>query len=204
MEEIIKKINQLKRRLYVIYIILLTVYIATVNSYALFSLYPALKQQSHGAHFVTIAIYLLLISPLIIIAYVKRKSTNLRIIIGGLGALAIATGIRYMIEPTPLLQLVHHGVLYLITGFAEEYLWRGVLWKSVSKKTNSLLLTLLIVTVHFTLLHIPYAILRTDMAIVFLLQVFVLGMVLGTVRHYAKNIRIPAFFHAITNMISYT
>lgn len=204
MEEIVKKINQLKRRLYVAYVILLTFYIATINSYALFSLYPALKHHSHGAHFVTIAVYLLLISPLIIVAYVKRESINSKIIMVGLGSLAIATGVRYMIEPTPALQLVHHAILYLITGLSEEYLWRGVLWKSVHKKTKSLLFTVLIVTIHFTLLHVPYAILRTDASVMFLLQVFGLGLTLGLARHYAKNIRIPAFIHAIVNMISYT
>lgn len=204
MEEIIAKINQFRRKLYVMYLIILTIYIATINSYALFSLYPALKQDSHEAHFLTILVYLLLISPLLMIAYAKSNTINWRIFMIGLAALAVATGVRNLIEPTPVLQLIHHSVIYLITGLSEEYLWRGVLWKTVFKKTNSLLNTILIVTLHFTILHVPYALMRKESAVFFLGQVFVLGLVLGVFRYKSKNIRLPAFLHSIVNMISYT
>jgi membrane protease YdiL (CAAX protease family) len=186
-------------------IITLTAYIFVVNSYALFSVYPALKQADHRADLVTVSIYLLLILPVVVYTFRHAAARpRLRFIIGGMFFLAVATYIRSRLQPLAADTLLLHAGFYALSGFAEETLWRGILWKLIARRSTSKRLTLLLVTCHFALLHVPFAIARHPAPLLFIAQVFGLGLFLGIIKLISRSITLPALAHATVNMIVYT
>jgi membrane protease YdiL (CAAX protease family) len=186
-------------------IALLTTYIALVNSYALFVIYPTIKEASVWNDCVSLALYIIFSLPLLfyIAKRFRPKPRPLTLVIG-LSLMVIATIIQYFVSHTSIPILVLHIIFYLFAGMVEETLWRGKLWKLVSEKITKSWAVLAVVTAHFVILHIPFAILEKQVPISFIGQVLALGLALGVLRILTKKVTIPAFAHAIINMVVYT
>lgn len=190
---------------FVIRFSVVTVYIALVNSYALFIVYPSLKTTDVIAIAISLALYVLLTLPLLV--YVAKKfQPRPQLGVVGIGFLAMvsATLLQYFISHPSLPMLIVHMVFYLFAGVIEETLWRGKLWQLVSERVKNQLSVIAIVTVHFVILHIPFALLYKQVPIIFIGQLVALGITLGLLRLVTKKITIPSFAHAIVNMVVYT
>lgn len=186
-------------------IALLTLYIALVNSYALFIVYPIIKTSDGLSILSSLVIYICITLPLFVYLFRHIKQKPLRpIVIGGLVAMLGATIFQYFTSDISISILLLHAGFYLAAGIVEEALWRGKLWQLVSKKVTQPVIVLSIVTIHFVVLHIPFALLEKENPIGFLGQVLLLGVALGTLRIITKKVSIPAFAHAAVNMVVYT
>ena len=186
-------------------IVLLTLYLILVNSYALFVVYPALKSSDGMLIGTSLLIYIVITVPLL--AYIwnrYRPQPNKFVIAGGLILMAIALVVQYFMSHTSIPVLLLHALFYLFAGIVEETLWRGKLWQFVSQKVTSQWAVLVIVTAHFVALHIPFAILDKPSALSFLGQVLALGIALGVLRIVTKKVTVPALAHAVINMVVYT
>jgi membrane protease YdiL (CAAX protease family) len=202
MQEILSLFNKSH---YAIRIAVLTLYIALVNSYALFIVYPTIKGADVGADILSLAVYAVLTVPLLgYIAQRFQPKPRRAVIIAGITTMIIATIVQYAMSHVAVPILLLHIVLYLFAGMIEETLWRGKLWQLVSRKVKSPIAVLAIVTAHFVILHIPFAFLEKQPPLGFLAQVLALGIVLGILRIVTKKVTVPAFAHAIINMVVYT
>lgn len=190
---------------YQVRVVLLTAYIAVVNSYALFIVYPAIKTIDPWTIISSLLIYGLLTTPLLLFI-IRRFQPRPRFIVIGAGLLlmVVATIIQYLVSHASLPTLLLHIVFYLFAGMIEETLWRGKLWQLVNQKINNTVGVLAIVTAHFVALHIPFALLEKQSAVGFLTQVLALGILLGVLRIVTKKVTVPAFAHAIINMVVYS
>jgi hypothetical protein len=183
----------------------LTLYIALVNSYALFVVYPTIKTVEISSIILSLVVYLLLTVPLFLYAMQRFQPRPRRIVlVVGLAVMIVATIIQYFVSHTAVPTLILHLLFYLYAGAVEETLWRGKLWSLINGKTKNHWITLAIVTAHFVVLHIPFALLEKQPPINFLLQVLALGIFLGILRIVTKKITYPAFAHAVINMVVYT
>lgn len=186
-------------------ITILTLYIALVNSYALFIVYPTIKTTEISSIILSLIVYLLLTVPLVMYAARQFQPRPRRIVIAiGIAVMIIATVLQYFISHTAVPTLILHLLFYLYAGAIEETLWRGKLWSLIQRKTQQQWITFTIVTAHFVVLHIPFALLEKQPPINFILQVLALGIFLGILRILTKKITIPAFAHATINMVVYT
>jgi membrane protease YdiL (CAAX protease family) len=185
--------------------IALTLYIALINSYALFIIYPALKDHNVMSAIIGLVVYVLLTLPLLI--YIKTRfqpRPRKRVLIIGIAVMVAVTILQYVMSHISLPTLFIHLLFYLFAGIVEETLWRGKLWQLVSQKVSSEWAVLAVVTLHFVALHIPFAFLEKPTPLFFLGQVVGLGIVLGILRLVTKKVTIPAFAHAVINMVVYT
>jgi membrane protease YdiL (CAAX protease family) len=200
------RVQSLQERYFPGFLIAITVYIALVNSYALFSVYPAVKQHQAG---VPILVYFWLSSPMILYGLVrlnhfKKTKQNHAAMQLGFGIVLVAVLMRLLMSHDSFSLIVLSTLVYLVTGFVEETLWRGWLWKAVEAKTGSTKQTYLYVSLHFTVLHIPFALLRMANPLLFLGKVLALGLALGAARIGSKGVRLPIFVHAAINVLAKT
>jgi hypothetical protein len=167
--------------------------------------YPSLKLNDVRVWLAVLILYLLLSLPLLF--YIKTRykpRPRPAVLIVALLILLGATILQYFLSHPTLQSLFVHLVFYLFAGMIEETLWRGKLWQLVSHKSSSQLLTLVIVTLHFAVLHMPFAFIEKPVPLFFIAQVFGLGILLGVLRIISKKVTIPAFVHAVVNMAVYT
>ena len=186
-------------------IVVLTFYIAGVNSFALFIIYPSLKNDDFLAHLQYLSIYLLFALP--VLAYAARaiaQKINKKYVFIGLGVFLVAIVVLTLMHTQTPEMLISHVVFYLLAGFTEESLWRGILWRFLKGSKDSNIRAYIGTTIHFVLLHIPFAFLQTPSPLFFLGQVVALGIVLGLVRIATKHIVAPAMLHAAINAVVYT
>lgn len=186
-------------------IITITLYIALMNSYALFIIYPSLKSGDVSMGLLSLGVYGILSLPFLY--YCKTRLINrlrTRTVLIGLAVMVAATLLQYFISQPSLPVLLTHFAFYLFAGVIEETLWRGKLWNLVSQKLNHPVAVLGVITGHFVVLHIPFALLEKQDPLGFLLQVVALGIALGVLRIISKRVSVPAFAHATINMVVYT
>lgn len=190
---------------YALRITVLTLYIALVNSYALFIVYPTIKESGVAADVLCLAVYTALTAPLLLYVAKRFRPKPQRLIIAtGIFVMIVVALIQYFVSHTGAPILLLHILFYIFAGIVEETLWRGKLWQLVSRKIKNPLGVLAVVTIHFVTLHIPFAILEKQSPLGFLAQVLALGIALGVLRIVTKKVTVPAFAHAIVNMIVYT
>lgn len=197
-----KRVNLLRRRWFSVFLINLTLYIALVNSFALFVLYPAVK---HHRALMPLLVYLFISSPVLLYGLIMSKQARIsRQTVIGLLIVALALCLRVATSNEATKLIVSSTIVYVLTAFVEESLWRGLLWRSILAKSKSRWQTYACVTLHFTVLHIPFACLRTSNAPLFLLGVTVLGLVLGGLRILGNSARLPVYAHAAVNILAKT
>jgi hypothetical protein len=186
-------------------VISLTIYIALVNSYALFIVYPALKSGDTVTMIISLVIYVLVTMPLLL--YIKKRfqpRPKNKVIVVALAVMIGVTIMQYFVLHITLPVLLIHFIFYLFAGMVEETLWRGKLWQLISQKVTSRVTVLVLVTIHFAALHIPFALLEKPVPLFFIAQVLGLGILLGILRIVTNKVTIPAFAHAAINMVVYT
>ena len=186
-------------------LVLLTLYIAALNSFALFIVHPSLKNDDFLAHLQYLSIYLLFSLPVLTYALrVVRQKVNTKYVAIGCVTYIAATILLVVVHKQTPEMLLFHVLFYLIAGFTEESLWRGALWRFLKDRKRGTKQAYIATTIHFVLLHVPFAVLQTPAPLFFLGQVIALGVVLGLVRIASKHIVAPAFLHAAINAVVYT
>ena len=176
-----------------------------MNSYALFYVYPSLKSGDFSIGLFNLVVYGLLSAPFLLY-FITRYIGHLKVptILIGLSVMAVATIIQFAISQPSLPVLFVHVAFYLFAGLLEEMLWRAKLWKLVNQKLVNPVAVLVVITGHFVVLHIPFALLEKQDPVGFLIQVLALGVTLGVLRIISKRVSVPAFAHAAINMVVYT
>ena len=198
-------LNRFNQQRLLIRIIVVTIYLGLLNSYALFVVYPVIKTIDLSMILVTVALYIVFSLPLlhyIATRYKPRPQTAL--IAVGVGLIVTVAILRYIMVGTAVPLLALHVGFYLYAGMIEETLWRGKLWQLVEEKFKNPLMVWGLVTIHFLTLHIPFALIAKPSPLGFLIQVLALGILLGGLRLLTKKVTVPALVHAIINMIVYT
>jgi membrane protease YdiL (CAAX protease family) len=122
----------------------------------------------------------------------------------GLGLLLIASIGQCIVMHAATSVIIVHALFYLYAGLVEETLWRGTLWNIVSEKVGATWKVWGIVTAHFVVLHIPFALLDKPAPLFFIVQVVVLGSALGLLRILTKGVTGSVLLHAVVNMVVYT
>lgn len=183
------------------FIAIVTLYLIVVNSFALFVLYPSL----HDHHVVLpYFVYIFLTWPFWVLAVYKltRLRIDRYIVVGA--ALFVAALLVRLSSGDHLGLLLGAATIYLMTGYIEEMLWRNILWRAIQLRTGSPKQTYAWVTLHFVVLHIPFAFLRAPSPLPFLASVAALGVILGGVRLATGNVRLPIWLHAAVNLLAKT
>ena len=192
----------MQRRWFSVFLVNLSVYIALINSFALFVLYPAMKHRHASIPFL---VYFFISAPVILYGLIvarQPRSDHYGSI--GLAFVLLAVTARIMLSHDAVGAVIASTFVYLFTAFIEESLWRGLLWRAIMAQTQSRWRTYGYVTLHFVVLHIPFALLRTSSAVSFLLTVAGLGAVLGGLRILGNSTRLPIGVHAAVNVLAKT
>ncbi len=197
-----QRIGALQRRWFSIFLLNLSVYIASLNSFALFVLYPAMKHHRAG---IALLVYFFISAPVMLYGLiVARQSHRDYYGLVGFVLVLIVAALRILMTHDAVGPLVASTFVYLLTAFVEESLWRGLLWRAIQAQTKSRLQTYGYVTLHFAVLHVPFAVLRATNAATFLATVLALGAVLGGLRILGNSARLPIGVHAAVNILAKT
>lgn len=197
-----QRIVAMQRRWFSVFLINLTVYIALINSFALFVLYPAMKHHHAG---IPLLVYFFISAPVILYGLiVARQPRSGHYGLIGFGVVLLVVTARIVLSHDAVGPLIASTFVYLLTAFTEESLWRGLLWRAIMAHTQSRWQTYGYVSLHFAVLHIPFALMRTSSAASFLITIAGLGVVLGGLRILGNSTRLPLYAHAAVNVLAKT
>lgn len=194
-------VDRWRRKAVIAVFIITTGYILLLNSYALFAVYPALKTHTVAVPFL---VYFFLCSPVLLYGLIKSKPKRPQWpMVMGLLVLVVAM-VFQLTQQVPLAVLLGTSIVYVLTAYVEETLWRGLLWRMIQAGGATTRRTYVLVTVHFAALHLPFAFARAENPAIFFGTVLVLGAVLGGLRILGRGVTLPTFVHAAINIVAKT
>ena len=109
-------------------------------------------------------------------------------------------------EGTTLVNAIIHGIIFIIVGGGNEELgWRGILQPELEKKFSNFI-TSCIITIPWSLWHIPFWFTKGDMHqevpfLLFVFAVFAMGIIAGAIKKTTNSVFYCVLFHGLSNLV---